>query len=151
MGESLRRRRVKWDEPPLWPVAAPSTLGFVMACSPMRSYKIEALSFITTSEGKDSLLVPMVCLLLLSSLLYFSPQEVGNRRELIAGAVTALLLGVLPQVIFFPWMVVVILAWLSQSTYLWRHDYPAFRIGLWVGLGAASGLFLGGFFADYFL
>jgi len=122
-----------------------------LASSPLRSYKIDALSFLSTKEGQDSLLAPLICLLLLSLLLNFSPPEVGNSHELIAGAVAALLFGVLPQVIFFPWMVVVILLWLSQSIYLWKYDYPPFRIGIWMGLGASSGLYLGGFFAHYFL
>ena len=150
-GVGTCRRGVKWDNPPLWPVAVPSIAGFALACSPLRSYKIDALSFLSTKEGQDSLLAPLICLLLLSLLLKFSPPEVGNSHELTAGAVAALLFGVLPQVIFFPWMVVVILLWLSQSIYLWKYDFPPFRIGIWMGLGASSGLYLGGFFAHYFL
>ena len=151
MGWARRRSGVKWDGPPLWPVAVPSIAGFALACSPLRSHKVETLLFLSTAEGQDSLLAPLGALLLLSLLLNFAPTEVGNRLELSAGAVAALLFGVLPQVIFFPWMVVVILLWLSQSIYLWKYDYPPFRIGVWMGLGASSGLFLGGFFAHYFL
>ncbi len=142
---------MKWDRPPLWPVTTPSITGFALACSPLRSYKIGALSFISTSEGQDSLLVPLICFILLAILLDFSPPGMRNGRELTAGAVTALVLGVLPQVVFFPWMIVVILFWISQSVYVWKYDYPPFRIGLWMGLGGASGLFIGGFFAHYFL
>ena len=51
---------MKWDSPPIWPVAVPSLLGFVLACSPLRAYKFEALSFLSTPEGQDSILTPMI-------------------------------------------------------------------------------------------
>ncbi|HJM18457.1 MAG TPA: hypothetical protein QF703_02880, partial [Candidatus Thalassarchaeaceae archaeon] len=133
------------------PVALPSSVGFVLASSPLRSYKIEALSFISTSDGQDSLIVPLLSAILLSSALYFSPPELGNKRDLVSGAIVGLLVGVVPQAIFFPWMIIVVLFWISQSLYVWRHDFPPFRIGLWIGLGGSSGLFLGGFLAHYFL
>ncbi len=142
---------MKWDSPPLWPVAVPSLLGFVLACSPLRSYKFEALSFLSTPEGQDSILTPMVCLILLSGLLYFSPEELGSRRELISGTLVAILFGVLPQGMFFVWFIPVILFWVAQSTYIWKRNYPAFRIGIWLGSGAVSGLFTGGIFAHFFL
>jgi hypothetical protein len=142
---------VKWDSPPLWPVAVPSLLGFVLACSPLRSYKFEALSFLSTPEGQDSILTPMVCLILLSGLLYFSPEELGSRRELISGALVAILFGVLPQGMFFVWFIPVVLFWVAQSTYIWKRNYPPFRIGIWLGSGAVSGLFTGGIFAHFFL
>ena len=142
---------MKWDSPPLWPVAVPSLLGFVLACSPLRSYKFEALSFLSTPEGQDSILTPMVCLILLSGLLYFSPEELGSRRELISGALVAILFGVLPQGMFFVWFIPVILFWVAQSTYIWKRNYPPFRIGIWLGSGAVSGLFTGGIFAHFFL
>jgi hypothetical protein len=142
---------VKWDSPPLWPVAVPSLLGFVLACSPLRSYKFEALSFLSTPEGQDSILTPMVCLILLSGLLYFSPEELGSRRELISGALVAILFGVLPQGMFYVWFIPVVLFWVAQSTYIWKRNYPPFRIGIWLGSGAVSGLFTGGIFAHFFL
>ena len=142
---------MKWDSPPLWPVAVPSLLGFVLACSPLRSYKFEALSFLSTPEGQDSILTPMVCLILLSGLLYFSPEELGSRRELISGALVAILFGVLPQGMFFVWFIPGVLFWVAQSTYIWKRNYPPFRIGIWLGSGAVSGLFTGGIFAHFFL
>ena len=142
---------MKWDSQPLWPVAVPSLLGFVLACSPLRSYKFEALSFLSTPEGQDSILTPMVCLILLSGLLYFSPEELGSRRELISGALVAILFGVLPQGMFFVWFIPVVLFWVAQSTYIWKRNYPPFRIGIWLGSGAVSGLFTGGIFAHFFL
>ena len=142
---------MKWDSPPLWPVAVPSLLGFVLACSPLRSYKFEVLSFLSTPEGQDSILTPMVCLILLSGLLYFSPEELGSRRELISGTLVAILFGVLPQGMFFVWFIPVVLFWVAQSTYIWKRNYPPFCIGIWLGSGAVSGLFTGGIFAHFFL
>ena len=142
---------MRWEKPPLWPVAIPSAMGFVLACSPLRTYKIDALSFISTAEGQESLIAPLIGLTVLTLLLRMAPEEIGNRNEMIAGAVLALFFGVLPQALFFPWMIIVILAWISQSIYVWKKDFPSFRIGLWLGLGGASGLFMGGFFSHYFL
>ena len=142
---------MKWEEPPLWPVAIPSLLGVLMACSPLREHKLEALFFISTAEGQDSLITPLLGMILITPLLRFAPEGIGNRIELVSGAIFGLLLGMIPQAFLFPWMIIVVLVWISQSIYLWRRDYPPFRIGIWLGLGGSSGLFLGGFFANYFL
>ncbi len=93
----------------------------------------------------------MICLILLSGLLCFSPAELGSRRELIAGALVAILFGVLPQALFNPWLVIMVLLWIHQSMSVPRHNFPAFRIGIWIGLGAVSGLFIGGLFAHFVL
>jgi len=42
---------------------------------------------------------------------------------------------------------VVILTWLGQSMYLWQHNFPPFRIGIWLALGSMSGLYIGGIMA----
>jgi len=70
---------------------------------------------------------------------------------LIIGANVAMVLAIVPQLIFKPWFIVVILFWVFQSMYVWRHNYPAFRVGTWLGLGAVSGLFIGDFFAHFIL
>jgi len=44
----------------------------------------------------------------------------------------------------FPiWFVIVILFWMSQSLYVWKRNYPNFRLGMWLGAGSMSGLYLG--------
>ena len=63
------------------------------------------------------------------------------------GAFSSLLFSLLPQLIFFVWFVPVILIWVRESIFVWRKTYPAFRIGVWIGLGAASGVYMGGIFA----
>jgi hypothetical protein len=84
-------------------------------------------------------------------LLYLAPEPAGRNPELIVGANVSMLLAFLPQLFFFVWFVPVILFWIFQSTYVWKNNYPAFRVGTWIGLGAVSGLFVGGLFAHFVL
>ena len=143
MGRARRRNGGKGDSPPLWPVAAPSLLGFITACLP---YLTKIPNF---PEG--SLLAPFGVVAFASLALLLTPDEIGSKPELIAGTWVAMLVAFLPQLVFYVWFIPVILFWLAQSIYLWKSDYPAFRIGIWIGFGAVSGLYLGGFFAHYFL
>ena len=122
---------VKWDSPPLWPVAIPSVCGFFSACMP---YIFQIPFFI---EG--SLISPFIFLILLSLGLNFSPPEIGNKIELIAGTWFSMLFSFLPQLFLFPWFIIVFLFWLAQSMYVWKRNYPPFRIGIWIGTGAISG------------
>ena len=62
-----------------------------------------------------------------------------------------MLFAFIPQLAFFVWFVVVILLWLFESMHVWRKNYPPFRIGIWIGLGAVSGLYIGGLFAHFVL
>ena len=142
---------MRWENPPLWPVALPSICGFLLSSSSLRQHKFEALSFITTPEGQDSIITPLICAIILSFALYFSPSDLGNRTELISGSIIALLIGIIPLLIFPVWIVVVLLLWISQSMYVWKSNFPAFRIGLWIGLGGSSGIFMGAFIAHLLL
>jgi hypothetical protein len=130
---------MKWESAPLGLIVVPLIIGFLIAC---------VLGLI---QDSSSLRYPMIFLLLSSILLYFAPQEIGNRKELIAGSMVSILVGILPQLIFFVWFIIVILIWLSQTAYIWRHNSPSFRIGVWAGLGGCSGLYIGSFFAHYVL
>jgi hypothetical protein len=135
---------MKWDEPPLWPVVAPSLVGFAAACMPH--------IFDGIPRPWDwALPAPFLGLVLLSPLLYFSPKPAGGRVELVIGANVAMFLAIIPQVFFFVWFIVVILFWIFQSMYVWRHNYPPFRVGTWLGMGAVSGLFVGDLFAHFVL
>jgi hypothetical protein len=143
MGWARHRSGVKWDSPPLWPVAAPSLLGFISACLP---YLVDSPNF-----PAGSLVAPFGVVAFASLALLLAPDEIGSKPELIAGTWVGLLVAFTPQLLFYVWFIVVILLWLAQSIYLWKGDYPAFRIGIWIGFGAVSGLYLGGFFGHYFL
>ena len=130
---------MKWDSMPLWPVIIPLSAGFFIAC------------IFGVIENSSSLLKPAICLLILPFVLWLSPKEIENRKELVGGYIVSIIFGILPQLIFFVWFILVILIWISQTTYLWRHNSPLFRIGIWIGLGSCTGLFLGSFYAHYFL
>jgi hypothetical protein len=135
---------MKWDEPPLWPVVIPTLVGFAAACI------LHLFDGIPRPWGWV-LSAPFLGLVLFSPLLYFSPKPAGGRIELVIGANVAMVLAIVPQLFFRVWFIVVILFWIFQSMYIWRHNYPAFRVGTWLGLGAASGLFMGGLFAHFIL
>ena len=70
---------MKWDEPPLWPVAVPSLAGFAAACIP---YVFPNTPQLVGGE----LTTPFILLVIMSPLLYFSPEPTGGRAELILGA-----------------------------------------------------------------
>ena len=130
---------VKWDTPPIWPVAVPSILGFSIACAD------EILSI----QGLfgQALLLPILALTTSSVLVMFLPDRYESKFECILGIWLMILLAVIPQLIFPIWFVLVILFWLSQSLYVWKRNYPTFRLGIWLGAGGMSGLYLGSLFA----
>ena len=129
---------MKWDTMPLWPIVIPLSVGFFMAC------------IFGVIENSSSLLKPAICLLIMPFVIWASPIEIGNPKEFFGGYIVSLIFGILPQLIFFVWFIIVILIWVSQTTYLWRHDSPVFRIGIWIGLGSCTGLFLGSFLCSLF-
>tara|TARA_B000000475_G_scaffold267834_1_gene259482 strand:- start:430 stop:681 length:252 start_codon:yes stop_codon:yes gene_type:complete len=76
------------------------------------------------------------------------PERYGNKVELYLGYLLALLLTYSFRFLFgFYGIVVVVLFWLGQSVYIWQYNYPPFRIGIWLALGAISGLYIGGIMA----
>jgi|TARA_X000000368_G_C22702876_1_gene567569 hypothetical protein len=130
---------MRWDSPPVWPVAVPSVTGFAASFIP---YLSESSYF---SEG--SILAPFALVASLFLLLLLLPAEKGGGAETIIGAWAAMLFALLPQMLFFVWFVPVVLIWFHQSVFVWRKSYPLFRIGIWLGLGASSGIYLGSILA----
>ena len=130
---------MRWDSPPVWPVAVPSVTGFAASFIP---YLSESSYF---SEG--SILAPFALVASLFLLLLLLPAEKGGGAETIIGAWAAMLFALLPQMLFFVWFVPVVLIWFHQSVFMWRKSYPLFRIGIWLGLGASSGIYLGSILA----
>ncbi len=135
---------MKWDDPPLWPVAIPSLTGFAAACTP---YLVSGIPRLFDGD----LTTPFIGLVILTPLLFFSPEPTGGKPELIVGANAGMLFAFLPQAIFFVWFIVIILIWIFESMQVWRRNYPPFRVGTWIGLGAVSGLFIGSLFAHNIL
>ena len=130
---------MRWDSPPVWPVAVPSVTGFAASFIP---YLSESSYF---SEG--SILAPFALVASLFLLLLLLPAEKGGGAETIIGAWAAMLFALLPQMLFFVWFVPVVLIWFHQAVFGWRKSYPLFRIGIWLGLGASSGIYLGSILA----
>ena len=80
----------------------------------------------------------MICLL---------QTSIESKLEMFSGSLVSLLVSLIGQLLFFVWFVPVILVWVRESIFVWRKSYPAFRIGCWIGVGAASGGYMGGSFA----
>jgi hypothetical protein len=80
-------------------------------------------------------------------LICFLQSRFESKLEMFAGSIASLLISLIPQLLFFVWFVPVILVWVRESIFIWRKTYPPFRIGSWIGLGAASGVYMGGIFA----
>ncbi|MCH1591630.1 MAG: hypothetical protein L7R66_01415 [Candidatus Thalassarchaeaceae archaeon] len=133
---------MKWDQPPLWPVAAPSMMGFIAGCLPYLSE-----SQYLTTETKFSLFAPFGMVAIACLVICGFQNRYEAKIEMFLGALSSLLFSLLPQLLFFVWFVPVILIWVRESIFVWRKSYPAFRIGVWIGLGAASGVYMGGIFA----
>ena len=131
---------MKWESAPLWPVALPSIIGFLLSFIPYL-FDIEYFS-------KKNLLAPIIVLGLLGICCFLLPKKYGNKIELYLGYTLTLLFSFLFRFLFgFYGIVVVFLVWLSQSIYIWQYNYPPFRIGIWLALGAMSGLYIGGILA----
>jgi hypothetical protein len=149
----LGQRGVKWEKPPLWPVAGPSLTGFACAAITFISWPRLGVEF-------DSLYLSDIAPLALSWLLLWPvglillnwiPEEVGDVNEVRKGAAAALLAGFLPQLfgvaLFFCafWFLLVIGSWIFISTYQWKYNFPTFRTGFWLGHGAMVGCYVGAF------
>ncbi|MDB3870856.1 hypothetical protein OAV45_02650 [Candidatus Poseidoniales archaeon] len=131
---------MKWESAPLWPVALPSIIGCLLSFIPYL-FEIEYFS-------KKNLLAPILVLGILGICCFLLPDRYGNKIELYLGYTLTLLLSFSFRFLFgFYGIVVVFLVWLSQSIYIWQYNYPPFRIGIWLALGAMSGLYVGGILA----
>lgn len=91
---------------------------------------------------------PVFSLLLITPLMVFLPMihkdPQGRGKERIAGGIIGLHLGYWPIAIFaLLWPTIVGFLWLIQCISIWRSSYPAFRIGIWAGMGACTGLVIG--------
>ena len=130
---------MKWEEPPLWPVVIPSGLGFILAILPY----IKDVPYLT----KQSLDFSVLALLMAGFCLFFLNEKYGNKFELYAGYFVGMMIGFLPIKAFPVWFIITGLTWIFQSTYMWKYNFPPFRLGIWLALGAMTGLYVGGIVA----
>ena len=125
-------------------VIGPLVLGIVAAALP---YLVEHPDLV---EG--SLVEPFLLTLMAGVQFAFFPDAgSGRKAEMIAGIWVGMLVALLPQIAFYVWFVPVILIWIAQSRTIWYRNYPPFRVGMWIGFGLVSGLYIGSFLAHYFL
>lgn len=135
---------MKWESLPRSLAFGPLLLGMLCAALP---YLVEHPYF---KEG--SLLAPfLLSMMLVLQFPFFPESGEGRKAEMIGGIYVGALLSFLPQFLFYVWFIVMILLWVQQSNVIWQRNYPPFRVGLWIGLGVVSGLFIGGILAHIFL
>jgi hypothetical protein len=131
---------MKWESAPLWPVALPSITGLSLSFVPYL-FEIEYFS-------KRNLIFPILILAMLGLFCIALPEKYGNKLELYVGYIIGIFSTYLLRFLFgFYGIVLVVLFWIGQSTYMWQYNYPPFRIGIWIALGAVSGLYIGGIMA----
>ena len=129
---------------PMSLVIGPLALGIAAAALP---YLVEHPDLV---EG--SLLAPFLLMLMAGVQFAFFPDAgSGRKAEMIAGIWVGMLVAFLPQIAFFVWFVPVILIWIAQSRTIWDRNYPPFRVGMWIGFGLVSGLYIGGILAHNLL
>ncbi|MGY8645701.1 MAG: hypothetical protein ACKVIE_06335, partial [Candidatus Poseidoniales archaeon] len=115
---------MKWESAPLWPVALPSVTGFLLSLIP---YLFEFEYF-----SKRNLLAPVLILITLGLFSTLLPKKYGNKFELYLGYVVGISASYIFRIFFgFYGIVVVVLVWMGQSTYMWQYNFPPFRIGIW--------------------
>ena len=129
---------MKWERAPLGIIILPFFIGFIISC-------------ISGYFDPTTVSIQLVTLIILSLTLYFFPIKVENYNQLVAGSIVSVIIGIFPTLIFFPWCIIVWMFWFSQNLYVWNYNMPPFRIGVWIGMGASSGVFFGAFFSWYLL
>ena len=129
---------MRWERMPLGLTFIPFFVSMCVSCF--------VTLFVDLSDF--SLDAPVFSLILLSLLVIcvrfidIDPSGRGNERSM--GAMVGLQIGYWPTAIIgLMWPFIVALIWMIQSTRIWRFSYPPFRIGLWTGFGASTGLILG--------
>ena len=128
---------MKCESGPLLTVVFPSITGLLLSFIP---YLFELEYF-----SKRNLVAPILILSIFGLACMLLPEKYGNKVELYAGYLLALSLTYSFRFLFgFYGIVVVVLFWIGQSFYIWQYNYPPFRIGIWLALGAITGFYIGG-------
>ena len=129
---------MRWERMPFGLAFVPFHLSMCVSCC-------VTLFVDLNSFGLDA---PVFSLILLSLLVlcvqfvHVDPSGRGNERSL--GALVGLQFGYWPTaVVGLVWPFIVAVIWLIQCSRIWRYSYPPFRIGLWTGFGASTGLIAG--------
>ena len=140
---------MKWEKPPLIPVTIPPLVGLLSAVigftlAPKLDIQEKLLSDIAP------LILSWIILIFFSTVLMFTiPKKWGEPKEIRMGLMAGLILVFLPQacgialLLCALWFLFVITSWVFVSTYQWRYEVQPFRIGVWLGVGGLTGMFIG--------
>ena len=129
---------MRWSRMPIGLAFGPFIFSMAVSCIVM------LIDFTPPFELKKPvfsliLLTPMMAIL---PIIHSDPKGRGKQR--IFGGIIALHLSYWPIAIFaLLWSTIVGFLWLIQCLSIWRSSYPAFRIGIWAGMGACTGLVIG--------
>ena len=116
----------------------PFIISMAISCS------IILLDFTPPYEIKK----PVLTLFLLTPMMFLLPlihsDIKGRGIERAIGGIVGLHIGFWPiALLALLWPFVVGVFWLIQTASIWRASYPPFRIGVWAGMGASTGLVMG--------
>jgi len=118
----------------------PLSMGLVAGSLP---YLVEHSFF-----DESSLMGPVGLSACLAIGLLFLPDSATERKvEMIAGIWIGMSISYFPIALFFVWMVPVIIFWTSSTISIQTSHLPPFRIGLWMGSGILSGIYIGNIIA----
>ena len=97
---------------------------------------------------ESSLLGPVGLSACLAIGLLFLPDSSSDRKpEMIAGIWMGMAISYFPIALFFVWMIPVILYWIGRTITIQNSHFPPFRVGLWIGSGILSGIYIGNIIA----
>ena len=85
--------------------------------------------------------------LLAIGLLALPDSKTERKIEMLAGIWIGMSISYFPIALFFVWFIPVILLWVGLTLKVQESHYPPFRIGLWVGSGILSGIYIGNIIA----
>lgn len=129
---------MRWERMPLGLAFVPFYVSMCVSCCVT----------LFVDMGQFGFTAPVFSLLLVSILVicirFIDADPSGRGNERSTGALLGLQIGYWPTgIIGLMWPFIIAVLWLIQSARIWRYSYPPFRIGLWTGFGASTGLILG--------
>ena len=135
------RKNVYWDgrrPTSLWLI--PFAIGLVSG----------ALPYLINHDllDKSSLMGPVgISALLAIGLLALPDSKTERKIEMLAGIWIGMSISYFPIALFFVWFIPVILYWIGRTLKVQESHFPPFRIGLWIGSGILSGIYIGNIIA----
>ena len=93
--------------------------------------------------NESSLIGPVMVTACIAICFPFLPNSASNRKvEMMIGIWTGMAFAYLPVLFFFVWIVIPFLYWIWETGNRDNWVLPPFRIGLWIGCGIISGIFI---------